>query len=293
MPAAITARYDRHALRYGRYWGPVIAPAALALLDRVADELRDAHPARVLDVGTGTGVLAHAAVARWPGASVVGLDGSAAMLGVASGEAEGRLPADQVERLDWAAGLAERLPFPDGRFDLVISSFVFQLVPDRPKALREAFRFLRPGGTLAFVTWLAAEDDFAPQRIFEDLVEEEGADEAIEVEDGRSGDIPSLASGAAQLRRAGFRRVRVREGRLEHSWTAASYLRFLEHYDAADVFEALDRTARARLRRLTAERLAQLASRDFEWRTPIVSALARKPVAGPSATRAADGPPRG
>lgn len=293
MPAAITARYDRHALRYGRYWGPVIAPAALALLDRVADELRDAPPARVLDVGTGTGVLAHAAVARWPGASVVGLDGSAGMLGVASGEAEGRLPADQVERLDWAAGLAERLPFPDERFDLVISSFVYQLVPDRPRALREAFRVLRPGGTLAYVTWLAAEDDFAPQRVFEDLAEEEGADEAIDVEDGRSGDIPSLASGAAQLRRAGFRGVRVREGWLEHAWTAASYLRFLEQYDAADVFDALDRPARTRLRRLTAERLGQLAPRDFEWRTPVVSALARKPDAGPPATRAGAGAPGG
>ena len=280
MPAAITTRYDRHALRYGRWWGPVVAPSALALLDRVADDLRDSPPDDVLDVGTGTGVLATAALARWPAASVVGLDGSAGMLGVARGEAERRLPADQLARLAWATGLAEQLPFPDDRFDLVLSSFVYQLVPDRLAALREAFRVLRPGGTLAYVTWLVAEDDFAPERVFEDLVDEEGIDEAVEVEDGRSGDIPSLASGSAQLRRAGVRRVRVRQGILEHRWTAASYLRFLERYEAADLFDALDRPTRTRLRRLTAERLGQLAPVDLEWRTPVVSALARKPAGG-------------
>ena len=276
----ITARYDRHALSYGRWWGPVIAPSALALLDRVADDLRDNPPREVLDVGTGTGVLATAAVARWPAASVVGLDGSAGMLGVASGEAERVLPAHQLDRLDWTAGLAERLPFPDERFDLVLSSFVYQLVPDRLAALREALRVLRSGGTLAYVTWLAVEDDFAPQVVFDDLVDEEGIDEGADDEDGRSGDIPSLASGAAQLRRAGFRDVRVREAWLEHRWTAAEYLRFLERYEAADVFEGLDRRARARLRRLAAERLGRLAPRDLEWRTPVVSAIARKPSRG-------------
>jgi SAM-dependent methyltransferase len=280
MPTAITSRYDRHALRYGRWWAPVIAPSALALIDRVADGLRDPAPGEILDVGTGTGVLATAAVARWPAASVVGLDGSAGMLGVARAEAERRLSDDQLARLAWAAGLAERLPFPDERFDLVLSSFVYQLVPDRLAALREAFRVLRPGGTLAYVTWLAAEDDFAPERVFEDLVDEEGIDEAIDLDDGRSGDIPSLASGAAQLRRAGFRRVRMREHVLEHRWTAASYLRFLERYEAADLFDSLDPATRARLRSLTAERLGQLAPADLEWRTPIVSAVALKPGGG-------------
>ncbi len=277
MPAPITSRYDRHALRYGRWWGPVIEPAALALMERVTEALRGAPPSTILDVGTGTGVLARAAVEHWPDASVVGLDGSSGMLGVAHGEAESRLSPAQRTRVEWATGLAERLPFADQRFDLVVSSFVYQLVPDRPAALREAFRVLRPGGTLAYVTWLVADDDLAPQRVFEDLVEEEGLEDPVEIDDGRSGDVWTVAGAAAQLRRAGFRDVRARQAWLAHAWTPTEYLRFLERYEAADLFESLDREGRARLRRLAAERLARLAPEDFSWRAPVVSALARRP----------------
>jgi SAM-dependent methyltransferase len=277
MPVVITDRYDRHALRYGRWWGPVLEPTALALLGRVAASLAT-PPDRVLDVGTGIGVLAIDAARRWPGATIIGLDGSAGMLGVANGQAVRRLPAEGRSRLEWATGLAERLPFADGHFDLVVSSFVYQLVPDRGRALREAFRVLRPGGTLGYVTWLEGEDDFAPQRVFEDLVDDEALDEGGEFDDGRSGDVPSLAACAAQLRRAGFRRVQARGDVLAHRWTAGSYLRFLERYEAADLFGSLPAADRARLRRLTAERLAALAPAEFEWRVPVVHAVGRKPA---------------
>jgi SAM-dependent methyltransferase len=277
MPATITARYDRHALRYGRWWGPVLEPTALALLDRVAAAVVE-PPRDVLDVGTGLGALARGAVERWPEAAVVGLDGSAGMLGLARREAEGRLPPDRRARLEWATGLAEELPFADARFDLVVSSFVYQLVPDRGRALREAFRVLRPGGMIAFVTWLEGDDDFAPQRAFEDLVDEEALDEGVAGDDGRSGDIPSLIACAAQLRRAGFREVRAREDALVHRWTRASYLGFLERYEAADLFASLPTAERARLRRLTAERLAPLAPADLVWRAPVVHALGRRPA---------------
>ncbi|HYM84039.1 MAG TPA: methyltransferase domain-containing protein [Candidatus Dormibacteraeota bacterium] len=277
MSEATTRRYDRHALRYEKWWGPVIAPAALALFERVADALSDRPPSRVLDVGTGTGVLARAAVRRWRHARVVGLDGSAGMLGVAEAGARG-LREDEAARLSWSTGLAERLPFPDGDFELVISSFVFQLVPDRGLALREAFRVLRPGGLLGYVTWLAAEDDYAPQRIFDDIVDEEGLEDGRDVDDGRSGDVPSVAAAAAQLRRAGFRDVRAGEELLEHGWSATEYLRFLERYDAAELFDSLGRAGRSRLRRLTAERLADLAPADLLWRAPLISALATKPA---------------
>jgi ubiquinone/menaquinone biosynthesis C-methylase UbiE len=81
-------------------------------------------------------------VARWSNASVVGLDASRAMLAVAGGEASRTLPPAATARLSWVTGLAQSLPFADRTFDLAISSFVMQLVPDRLVAQREAHRVL-------------------------------------------------------------------------------------------------------------------------------------------------------
>jgi len=57
--------YDRIAAGYQEWWAPVIAPAALHLLDLVAPTVADRPRARLVDVGAGTGTLARAAV---PGA---------------------------------------------------------------------------------------------------------------------------------------------------------------------------------------------------------------------------------
>jgi SAM-dependent methyltransferase len=100
---------------------------------------------RVLDVACGTGVLARAAAACvGPGGAVAGLDANPGMLAVAA-----RLdPA-----IDWQEGLAERLPYPDQTFDAVISQFGLMFFSDRPQALREMLRVLRPGGHLAVAVW--------------------------------------------------------------------------------------------------------------------------------------------
>jgi ubiquinone/menaquinone biosynthesis C-methylase UbiE len=69
-------------------------------------------PARILDVGTGTGGGARLSAARWPGAEIVGVDLSAAMI------AEARTRAtSEHERYEVAD--ASALPFPGGSFDLV------------------------------------------------------------------------------------------------------------------------------------------------------------------------------
>src|SRR5665811_1435462 len=127
-------RYDRIAVGYQRWWAPVIAPAALRLLDLVASTVVD-RP----------GTLARAAVAPAPG-----------MLAVGEREAARTLASSDVRRLDWRTGTAERLPLADGGADAVVSSFAFHHVRGRSAALREARRVLRPGGMIAVVTWLAA-----------------------------------------------------------------------------------------------------------------------------------------
>lgn len=273
----IAARYDRSASSYERFWAPVLAPAVAGLLDAVDAALGGDEPSRVLDIGAGTGTLARFVATRWANAEVVGLDGSRAMLEVAGGEAERTLPPTATARLRWVTGLAQDLPLEDGVFDLALSSFVMQLVPDRLAALREAHRVLRPGGRLAYVTWLEGGGSFRPDVIFEELVDEDGLDDALEAEDDRSGDVPSAAAAAAQARRAGFRPVSSRAGTLEHRWTARSYLSFLERYDAADLFASLEPGARRRLRERAARRLAELPAAAFTWRAPIVTVIARRP----------------
>ena len=99
----------------------------------------------VLDLGCGAGFDAFVA-ARLVGAAgrVVGIDLSPEMLAVAkAGQAEAGFP--QVEFCE--AGV-EVLPFADRSFDIALSNGVLNLVPDKPAALREIFRVLRPGGRL-------------------------------------------------------------------------------------------------------------------------------------------------
>ena len=291
--STIQARFDAAADRYRTWWEPVLAPTALALLNEIAlpsagadaevphSGLGATEPgpgaARILDLGTGAGLLALAAVRRWPRAIVVGLDGSTGMLAVGAAAAERQLTESEYSRLEFVSGHASRLPFEDATFDIVISSFVLQLVPHRPSALAEARRVLRPGGRLAFVTWLVGSDDpFAPEEAFEQALDELEIDEEGEAEEARSGDFASAAAAAGQLRRAGFREVQAREAALIHHFDPAAYLDFLERYSERDVFESLDDQARARLRAAAAARLARLPREAFTWQAPVVYASGRR-----------------
>jgi ubiquinone/menaquinone biosynthesis C-methylase UbiE len=96
---------------------------------------------RVLDVGCGTGYFARRiSSAIEPGGTVVGIDPSPPMIAYASRHA----PANCTFQ---GAG-AERLPFEEASFDLVVSSLAVHHFPvdRRAEAVREMFRVLRPGG---------------------------------------------------------------------------------------------------------------------------------------------------
>jgi SAM-dependent methyltransferase len=102
---------------------------------------------RVLDVGTGTGVVALAAAHR--GARVTGLDLTPQLLAVARENAK-VAARDEVE---WTEGDAEALPYPDASFDVVVSQFGHMFAPRPDVAVAEMRRVLRPGGRVAFATW--------------------------------------------------------------------------------------------------------------------------------------------
>jgi len=102
---------------------------------------------RLLDVATGTGGLLRELDRRGVRpAEVVGIDRSHCAIAVAAPH----LPAGW--RL--AAGDARRLPFADGRFDVVTTCYLLHLLhaDDRETVLREIARVLRPGGRLVTVT---------------------------------------------------------------------------------------------------------------------------------------------
>jgi ubiquinone/menaquinone biosynthesis C-methylase UbiE len=265
-------RYDRIARGYARWWAPVLAPAVERLLDRAAQWLGQ-DPIRVLDVGTGTGQLAHGLLARWPRASVVGVDASAGMREMADALADETLGANR-HRFRSEVAFADDLPFPDGAFDLALSSFVYQLVPNRARALREARRVIRPGATLAYVSWLQDDRIFLPDRIFDEVLAT--MDIGGREPDGRSGDLPSEERAAGELRRAGFAGVTAESDWLDHTFTVEGYLGFLAEFDEESLFDELVRKERAYLLGTMRERLGALTPEDLTMRFPIVYVSGRR-----------------
>ena len=165
-------RYDRIAAGYDRWWAPVLARSAVALLDRLDGAVADGART-VLDVGVGTGNLSIAALGRWPEVRVTAIDASREMVRAVEALVEERVPTAR-DRFEGRVAFAAELPFEAGTFDAAMSSFVLQLVPSRPAALRDIRRVLRPGGLFAHVTWIADDRAFAPDRIFDRLLEEYG-----------------------------------------------------------------------------------------------------------------------
>lgn len=262
-------RYDRIAHGYGKWWAPVLRPSAEALLDVVENEL--AGPDRVVvDIGTGTGTLAIATVRRFRGTTVIAADASEGMLAAARREVRTRLAPGEAARIDLRQAFADSLPVADASADAVISSFVLQLVPSRYRALVEARRALRPGGRLAYVTWLAGGREWAPDVVLDEALDEAGFGPR-EAED-RPGDVPSANAAAAQLRRAGFGHVVAEARELRHTFTPEAYLGFVEEFDEQDTFDSMSRRTRERARRRILDGLRGLSEEERTLRLPIVYA---------------------
>jgi ubiquinone/menaquinone biosynthesis C-methylase UbiE len=102
---------------------------------------------KILDVGTGTGVVAITAARH--GAHVTGLDLTPELLEQAKEDAA---IAGQTEII-WQEGDAEALPYADNSFDLVLSQFGHMFAPRPDVVVKEIQRVLRKGGRFAFASW--------------------------------------------------------------------------------------------------------------------------------------------
>jgi len=133
-------RFDEWGPTYERHWMQrwIMDPVQRSVLDMAAQSMP--QPRRVLDIGCGTGRLLRQVGARFPQAQLNGVDPADGMInqGIAL------LPPGSNIRIQH--GTAEELPFPDGSFDLVLSTMSFHHWHDRAQGCREVRRVLTPGG---------------------------------------------------------------------------------------------------------------------------------------------------
>jgi ubiquinone/menaquinone biosynthesis C-methylase UbiE len=117
-------------------WETRIGPHHLWALDLALEDVAPV-PRRILDLGTGTGVVAIALAERYPDAEVVGIDISTGMID----EARRKVSPELGNRVAFEVGDAAALAFPDNAFDLVVLSNMIPFVD-------ELARVVAPGGTL-------------------------------------------------------------------------------------------------------------------------------------------------
>src|ERR687885_1431041 len=100
----------------------------------------------VLDVACGTGNATIPAART--GARVTGLDFAPGLLEIARERA-----ADAMVEIEFVEGDAQQLPFGDGSFDRVVSTFGHMFAPDHRRTADEMKRVLRPGGVIVVACW--------------------------------------------------------------------------------------------------------------------------------------------
>ena len=99
----------------------------------------------VLDIGCGAGVdTLIAAIIVFPQGKAIGIDFVPEMMQ----RAKQNLQMTKLQNVHFEQGSGENLPFANKSFDCIISNGAFNLIPDKEKALQEAFRVLKPTGKM-------------------------------------------------------------------------------------------------------------------------------------------------
>lgn len=165
-----SAEYDDAAIRFlAVLWGDgYLSPGGSEEVDRVLMGV-DLAGKRVLDLGCGAGgVTLHLARAHAP-AEVIGFDVEVPVIERATIAARG----SGLANLSFVQAPPGRLPFGDGRFDVVFSKDALVHVPDKQALFGEIFRVLALGGVFAASDWLIGHDG-EPSAAMKDYLDAEG-----------------------------------------------------------------------------------------------------------------------
>ncbi|TXL70055.1 class I SAM-dependent methyltransferase [Vineibacter terrae] len=149
-PASATVDLTAVKARQQGAWSSgdyAIVGATLQIVGETLCEALDVRAGqKVLDVAAGNGNVSLAAARRW--CDVVATDYVPALLDRARQRAE-------AERFDlsFREADAEKLPFADGSFDVVVSTFGVMFTADQERAAAEMVRVCRPGGKIGLANW--------------------------------------------------------------------------------------------------------------------------------------------
>jgi ubiquinone/menaquinone biosynthesis C-methylase UbiE len=244
----------------------MFAPFAEALVEQAGL----GEGSRVLDVACGTGAASRAA-ARRAGASgsVIGVDLGEPTLEVARAQ-----PADVgAAPITWLQADATALPVEDAAFDVAICQQGLQFFPDKPAALAEMHRALKPGGRLAIATWTAIER--GPVGVLAEALERHVGTEAASV----VGSPFALPADELEglITATGFHGVEVRQDERECTWAARPEEfgpRFIACSPLAAAYAQVPGETRQAVATDVGKRLADRATDDGRLRMPMISNVA-------------------
>eukprot|EP00056_Hartaetosiga_gracilis_P001632 m.46229 g.46229 ORF g.46229 m.46229 type:complete len:324 (+) comp10716_c0_seq2:182-1153(+) len=152
---------EEQALYYEERFGPVVfepfaIEATRLAFEHVTKSVKTGNDVRVFEAACGTGRVTHHLLDTFSHASdVVATDLSEGMLNVAKTVLSKKHPHATNLTLN-VADVCD-LPYPDNHFDVAVFQFGMMFVEDKPKAIRELSRILKPGGVLIMSTWDAVE----------------------------------------------------------------------------------------------------------------------------------------
>ena len=219
-------------------------------------------PARVLDVGCGTGVLTRM-LARAEGVeSVVGVDLASSLLGKAR-----ELAADQPN-VEFVEADARALPFTPESFDVAVLDSTLSHVPEPVRALAELHRVLRPGGCLAafdgdYATATVALGDHDPLQSCVDAMMANSVNDARVMRR-----LPALA------RASGFMVARTKSHGFVEIGDGRYMLTVIDR--GADMLHGSGQIGEQLTAALKAEALRRVAAGEFFGHIAYVSLIARK-----------------